>query len=68
MDEWKYCPWCGEQLRVDQDPALIVRNDDGEIDYEASRKNGFNFEESVKHCEFDIRLWIPDESGDEKIE
>ena len=59
--EWKFCPWCGRQLEEDQDLKLLVYSNEG-LDFEASEKNGFNFEESVKHCGFDIRLWASDEA------
>ena len=61
-DEWKFCPWCGRHLEEDQDTSLIIRNNEGEIDVGASEEKGFNFENSVKHCGFDIRLWVSDEA------
>lgn len=58
-EEWKYCPWCGGELEIDQDLKLVVRDPKtNEIDVEASETAGFDFNNSIKHCGFDIRLWL----------
>jgi hypothetical protein len=56
--EWRFCPWCGRKLELDQDLDLLVYTPDG-IDVEASEANGYNFEQSAKHCGYHIRLWVP---------
>jgi hypothetical protein len=55
--DWDFCPRCGARLELDQSPDDIVRDEQGEIDVEASEERGFVFTESVKHCGFHIRLW-----------
>jgi hypothetical protein len=57
--EWDFCPWCGQRLELDQSPDDIAWYDDGTIDVAESEANGFNFDQSVKHCGFHIRLWVP---------
>ena len=66
-DEWQHCPYCGAKLERDQDDDLIVRNEDGEIDVEASEAAGYVFANSISHCGFDIRLWVS-EYGEAEIE
>ena len=56
--EWVYCPYCGSRLEHDQDADMIIRTDD-EIDVEASEALGFDFDKSLSHCGFHIRLWFP---------
>lgn len=67
--QWKYCPWCGRALKQDQDQDLLVRNnqEDG-FNRAASEKNGFVFEDSVKHCGFDIRIWVPVDDSEVEME
>ena len=62
--EWGYCPWCGDKLTEDQDPSLLVYDIEGELDVEASRAAGYDFDHSLKHCGFDIRLWVPDDGSE----
>lgn len=65
--QWTYCPWCGRELREDQNLNLLVWTDNG-IDHEASEKNGYNFNISAKSCGYDIRIWAPEESDQSVIE
>jgi len=64
--QWKYCPWCGNPLEQDQNRNLLVWDDEG-INFHASEKNGYKFNESLQHCGFHIRIWAPT-SGESEIE
>jgi len=67
--DWDFCPRCGARLELDQSPDALVRADDESgWDVEASEANGFNFEQSVKHCGFHIRLWVPEDDSAVEIE
>jgi len=60
--EWDFCPWCGAQLTVIQDPMMVIRRDggivnDGSIDVEATEATGFSFDVPIKRCGFHIILW-----------
>ena len=64
--EWLFCPYCGQRVELDQDPDAIIR-DAGGINPELSEAAGFNFDHSLSHCGYHIRLWMPqgDDFGDE---
>ena len=64
--EWAYCPYCGDKLEADQDADLLVRTDDG-FEVDESEAAGFDFDRSVSHCGFHIRLWVPS-MGESEIE
>ncbi|PYO39512.1 MAG: hypothetical protein DMD33_19785 [Gemmatimonadetes bacterium] len=66
VPEWLFCPYCGRKLEHDQDADLLVRSYFG-IDSDASADAGFDFDKSLSHCGFHIRLWVP-EDGESEIE
>jgi len=64
--EWMFCPYCGRKLDADQDADLIVRSDFG-VDADASEAAGFDFDKSLSHCGYHVRLWVPSD-GESAIE
>jgi len=65
--DWEYCPRCGAKLELDQSPDDIVFDANSDIDVEASEANGFNFQDSVKHCGVHIRLWQAVDAYEESL-
>ena len=66
VDEWRFCPYCGRKLQLDQSPDLLFRTDDG-IDVDKSEDAGFDFQRALSGCGYHIRLWVP-EDGEPEIE
>ena len=64
-DELIYCPYCGHKVEWDQSPDLLFRDDDG-IDVDRSLEAGYDFDKSLSHCGYHVRLWVAD--GENVIE
>ena len=66
-EKFRFCPMCGRKLKLDQSPDLLVRADDGDIDGDKSREAGFDFDTSLAHCGFHIRVWQAEDVYDEAV-
>ena len=65
--EWEFCPYCGQKTELDQEVDSLLFHADGEVDVVGSELAGFDFQTSVRHCGYHIRLWVPDD-GTEAIQ